>query len=83
MREKHAVGSLPVPTSSAFAQRHYSVVEVATMWNLSPDAVRKLFHNEPGVLVLGEHQSRHKRRYTTVRIPESVVERVHRRLSKV
>jgi hypothetical protein len=53
MREKHAVGSLPIPTSSAFAQRHYSVTEVATMWNLSPDAVRKLFHNEPGVLALG------------------------------
>lgn len=54
------------------------------MWNLSPDAVRRMFENEPGVLVLGDKAlSRSKRRYTTLRIPASVVERVYRRLSKV
>jgi len=63
-----------------FKERHYSVDEVAEMWTLSPDPVRKLFEHEPGVLVLGNHGSRSKRRYTTLRIPESVVERVHRRL---
>jgi hypothetical protein len=68
-------------STPAFAQRHYSIAEIAELWNLSPDAVRKLFQNEPGVLVLGDQESRHKRRYTTLRIPESVVERVHRKLS--
>jgi hypothetical protein len=38
---------------SSFAERHYTVAEVAALGNLSLDAVRKLFQNEPGVLVLG------------------------------
>jgi predicted transcriptional regulator len=64
------------------AERHYTVTEIAKMWNLSTDAVRRLFEKEPGVLVLGHSQGRvHKRRYATLRIPESVAERVHRRNS--
>jgi hypothetical protein len=33
------------------------------------------------VLVIGDRTPRHKRRYLTLRIPQSVLERVHRRLS--
>jgi hypothetical protein len=33
------------------------------------------------VLVIGERSPRHKRRYITLRIPQSVLERLHRRLS--
>ena len=65
-------------------ERHFTVAEVAAMWNLSADAVRRLFARESGVLVFGQTSGRsHKRRYTTLRIPESVVERVHRRCSLV
>jgi hypothetical protein len=67
--------------TSAHTERHYAVTEIAEMWNLSPDKVRELFENEPGVLVLGERSPRHKRRYVTLRIPHSVLERVHRRMS--
>lgn len=75
-------GELASPPS--FAERHYAVAEIAAMWNLSPDKVRRLFENEPGVVVLGEEApNRGKRRYRTLLIPESVLERVHRRLSKV
>lgn len=56
------------------------MAEVSDLWSLSPDVVRKLFEREPGVLVIGDHRSSGKRRYTTLRIPRSVVERVHRRL---
>lgn len=66
---------------SAHTERHYAVTEIAEMWNLSADKVRELFKNESGVLVLGERSPRHKRRYVTLRIPHSVLERVHRRLS--
>jgi hypothetical protein len=77
------VASLPDETPR-FAVRHYSVAEVATMWNLSDEAVRGIFQHEPGVLVLGDHRPRgRKRRYTTLRIPQFVVERVHKRLSNV
>ena len=51
------------------------------MWNLSPDAVRRIFRDEPGVLVLGDRNPRSRRRYVTLRIPQSVLERVHRQMS--
>lgn len=77
-REACAVG---VPES---AVRHYSPAQIAELWCLSVDSVRKIFDNEPGVLVLGNATPRcGKRSYTTLRIPEHVLERVHRRLSKV
>ncbi len=66
--------------SSAHSERHYAVVEIAQLWNLSTDKVRELFQNEPGVLVIGERSPRHKRRYVTLRIPQSVLERVYSRL---
>lgn len=71
---------IPVPASEDFAEQHYTVAHIAELWSFSHDVVRKLFEREPGVLVLGDHGSRSKRRYTTLRIPQSVVERVHRRL---
>jgi len=65
------------------ASRHYSPAEVGKLWNLSPDTVRHLFENEPGVLQIGERSRRGRRRYVTLRIPESVVARVHTKLSRV
>ena len=66
----------------ACSERHYSIAEIADAWHVSPDAVRKVFREEPGVLVLGG-QSHHKRRYTTLRVPESVLQRVHRRMTNI
>jgi hypothetical protein len=67
-----------------FAARHYSVAEIAALWSLSDDSVRKIFEREPGVLVIGNPKVYgRKRSYTTIRVPEFVLERVHRRLSKV
>jgi hypothetical protein len=66
-----------------FARRHYTVNQIAELWELSDDMVRKLFENEPGVLAIGiEHSMGRKRRYVSLRIPEDVVERVHRRLQR-
>jgi hypothetical protein len=63
-----------------FEERHYTVAAIAAKWSLSADAVRKLFEREPDVIVIGDPAPRGKRRYTTLRVPQSVVERVHRRL---
>lgn len=63
------------------AERHYAVIEVAEMWNLSPDKVRTIFQHEPGVLVIGDRNPRYKRRYLTLRIPHTVLLRVHNRLT--
>jgi hypothetical protein len=83
MRERHSGIAPASPMVAPFTERHYSASEVAAMWNLSPDAVRKLFQFEPGVLVLGGSELPGKRRYTTLRIPESVLQRVHHRLANV
>ena len=63
-----------------FQERHYTVGEIAETLNLSCEKTRDLFEREPGVLVIGRGGSRGKRGYHILRIPESVVERVYRRL---
>ncbi len=65
--------------SAAIGERHFTVAEIAMAWSLSPDKVRRLFELEPGVLVFRNKVLGSKRRYTTLRIPESVAERVYRR----
>ena len=63
-------------------ERHFSVEELAELWSMSEDFVRRLFLKEPGVVVFFRHQPG-KRVYRTLRIPESVALRVHRRLRKL
>lgn len=64
-----------------FSEQHYSVAQVGELWSLSPDSVRDLFRNEPGVLVVQQPTKvRLRRKYTTLRIPESVMKRVHNRM---
>ncbi len=72
--------AMPTPASM---ERHFSVAQVAEAWDLSADAVRRLFANEPGVLVLEPPTRSHfsRRRYRTLRIPAAVLDRVYRRLS--
>jgi hypothetical protein len=73
----------PVLTEvSRATERHYSVSEVAELWKLSSGAVRKLFQNEPGVLAIGEPRPKYGRQrgYVTLRIPQSVLDRAHRRM---
>jgi hypothetical protein len=59
---------------------HLSVNEVAELWGLSPNTIRKLFQDEPDVFKLLRPKTRGKRAYLSLRIPLSVVERVHRRM---
>jgi hypothetical protein len=75
------MGVLAQQENVAPAERHYAVTEIAEMWNLSPDKVREIFEREPDVLVIGDRNPRHKRRYLTLRIPQTVLERVHNRLA--
>ena len=61
-------------------EKHYSVAELSQSWGFSEKTIRRMFTHEPGVLKWGEEEGRFKRGYITLRIPESVVQRVHRRL---
>jgi hypothetical protein len=70
----------PESPKAHFQESYYTVPEIAKAWKLSRDVVRKLFKDEPGVFVLGNDHSRGKRGYQTLRIPEIVMQRVHRRM---
>ena len=78
------MGNLEGKAGIPASEPHYSPAQIADIWAVSTDTVRKLFEREPGVLVIGSDVPRRgKRSYKTLRIPQSVMERVHRRLSKV
>lgn len=68
-------------SSKEALERHYSIKEIADSWGLCENAVREIFRNEPGVMRIHRPKSRHKRAYTTLRIPQTVLERVHCRMS--
>ncbi len=60
---------------------HFAPDELAELWGVSTETIRSIFREEPGVLKIGKTGGKYKRGYVTLRIPETVAERVHRRLS--
>jgi hypothetical protein len=81
LRERNGV--IQHDACSPVIERYYTVREVASILNLSDDKVRRMFQDEPGVLIIGDEKTRLKRKYLTLRIPESVLQRVLKRLSNV
>jgi hypothetical protein len=51
--------------------------ELAGLWKLSENSIRRMFQDEPGVFVMANGR-RTKRNYETLRIPESIALRVWR-----
>jgi hypothetical protein len=70
-----SVTSLPLAL-----ERHFTPLQIAELWSVSTDTVLRAFRDEPGVLEFGSDETRWSRRRKTLRIPESVVVRVHQRL---
>src|SRR4051794_15293303 len=76
MNSEATVAVMPRP--EAWNERHYTVAELAELWNLDSSTVREWFTDEPGVLKHGRAGvNSRKRPYVTLRIPESVAKRVH------
>jgi hypothetical protein len=63
-------------------ERHYAPSEVAGFWHVDVEMIRRIFRDEPGVMVLQIPMKKGKRPYKTIRIPQSVLERVHKRLQR-
>lgn len=61
-------------------ERHYSIEEISALWGFSRQTARRIFDKEAGVLRYGRGDSSRRRGYQTLRIPESVLVRVHGRL---
>ena len=64
-------------------ERHYTVSELSKLWFFSENTIRRLFSREPGVIRIARQPTRIKRGYTSLRIPERVAQRVHRRLQEI
>jgi predicted transcriptional regulator len=64
-------------------ERHYTVQQIAELWGISPQSVRRLFDDEPGVLKLSlPRLVKHTRApKVSLRVPASVLERVHEQWS--
>ena len=57
---------------------HFTPTQIAELWQVSADTVYRMFEGQPGVLVLGTVEHGRKRGKRMFRIPQSVLERVHR-----
>jgi hypothetical protein len=69
------------PQASRLFEWHFSPCELAELWSLSEDSIRRMFENEPDVMIFENAERSSSRRRRTMRIPQSVAERVYRRLS--
>ena len=64
------------PDASAF-ERHYRIGDLAELWGLGRETVRKLVKDDPGVIKISMGRNK---RHTTYSVPESAVKRIHTRL---
>ena len=78
----HAISGTPAASIDLAGEKHYSVIEIAKLWALSEKTVRKIFEREPGVIHWSTEERLHKRGYRTLRVPETVLHRVHRKLRR-
>jgi hypothetical protein len=72
-----------MPLDGTAFERHYTPRELAELWKFDESTIRRMFIDEPGVLVYGRERRRDGRRdYVTLRIPESVATRVYERRTR-
>jgi hypothetical protein len=62
------------------AKIHYRVSDLAGLWGLGRETVRKIVKDEPGVIKIRQGR---KKAHTTYSVPESVARRIHTRLLNV
>jgi hypothetical protein len=73
---KQEVAMQDFPDASTF-ERHYRIGELATLWNIGRETVRKLVKDDPGVLKI---RIGGKKTHTTYSVPASAAKRIHTRL---
>jgi len=84
LTQQTKVSVIPENAQNGFSpvtlERHYTVSELSKLWSFSENTIRRLFCHEPGVIKIARQPTRIKRGYTSLRIPEMVAQRVHKRL---
>ena len=64
-------------TEAATFEKHYRISELARIWGLGRETVRRLAKDEPGVIKI---RMGCRKAHTTYSVPESVARRIHTRL---
>ena len=83
MRERLAPAQVCEQSGVIAFERHYRPKDLAAIWALDETTIRRIFIDEPGVLKIGKSERRDgKRDYLSLRIPQSVAERIHEERSK-
>jgi hypothetical protein len=59
-------------------EKHYRIGELAMLWSLGLETVRKMVKDDPGVIKI---RFGRKRAHTTYSVPESAALRIHTRLT--
>jgi hypothetical protein len=62
---------------NAAFERHYRIGELARMWGLGRETVRKLVKDDPGVIKI---RMGRKKAHTIYSVPESAASRIHTQL---
>lgn len=62
-------------------EKHYTPKDLADLWGMSTDTIRRIFENVPGVLKIDRPEQMHKRGYRSLFIPASVAAEVHLHLA--
>jgi hypothetical protein len=76
-RQTAGAGGVSDPFGKVYTPR-----ELAELWQLSENSIRRLFQGQPGVFTLGSSNPRRKRGYCTLRIPSAVALRVFQERSR-
>ncbi len=74
----------PNPLIGPAFEQHFTVQQVALMWGISEESVRRLFRDEPGVLKISGPTLNKRRKHNPhvlLRIPASVLHRLHQQRS--
>lgn len=77
-----AQNTQPIPTTGSripALEPHYSPDELGERWHVSPNTVRRLCEEEGEILVIDRPERMHKRRYKTIRIPQSTAVKIYER----
>jgi hypothetical protein len=66
-----------MPADGTTFEKHYRVGELAELWSLGRETVRKLVKDDPGVIKI---RMGRKKAHTVYSVPESAAQRIHTRL---
>lgn len=66
-----------MPAENTTFERHYRIGELAELWHLGRETIRKLCVDEPGIIKI---RMGRKKSHTTYSIPASVAQRIHTKL---